>query len=125
LVLLVEDEADVRRLMVRLLKEFPVRTEEAENGASALQLARRLNGSLGLIVTDIDMPVMDGLEFVRILRRTERRVPVLFITGSDPALAAQAGLKGEVLRKPFGVDTFLERVGRMLGSGRFAELDLK
>jgi CheY-like chemotaxis protein len=119
-VLLVEDEADVRRLMVRMLEDSPVRTEEADNGASGLQAARRLNGSLCLIVTDIDMPVMDGLEFARILRRTDRRVPILFITGSDPALAAEAGLNGEVLRKPFGVEVFLDRVMRLITAGKSA-----
>ena len=112
-ILLVEDETDVRQLMVRMLEGLAI-TEEADNGASGLQAARRLDGSLSLIVTDIDMPVMDGLEFARILRGTDRKVPILFITGSDPALAAQAGLNGEVLRKPFGVDEFLDRVMRMV-----------
>lgn len=113
LVLLVEDEIDVRRVMARILEGFAI-TEEADNGASALQMARRLDGSISLIVTDIDMPVMDGLEFARLLRRTDKKVPILFITGSDPALAAQAGLDGEVLRKPFGVEEFMDRVMRLL-----------
>jgi CheY-like chemotaxis protein len=113
LVLLVEDEIDVRRVMARILEGFAI-TEEADNGASALQMARRLDGSISLIVTDIDMPVMDGLEFARLLRRTDQKVPILFITGSDPALAAQAGLNGEVLRKPFGVEEFMDRVMRLL-----------
>jgi two-component system OmpR family response regulator len=112
-ILLVEDEADVRQLMVRMLEGVAI-LEQADNGASGLQAARRLDGSLSLIVTDIDMPVMDGLEFARIIRGTDRKVPILFITGSDPALAAQAGLNGEVLRKPFGVDDFLDRVMRMV-----------
>ena len=113
LVLLVEDEIDVRLVMARILEGIAI-TEEADNGASALQAARRLNGSIDLIVTDIDMPVMDGLEFARLLRRTNKKVPILFITGSDPALAAQAGLNGEVLRKPFGMEEFLDRVMRLL-----------
>jgi len=113
LVLLVDDEIDVRQVMARILEGFAI-TEEADNGASALQAARRLDGSISLIVTDIDMPIMDGLEFARLLRRTNKEVPVLFITGSDPALAAQAGLNGEVLRKPFGVEEFLDRVMRLI-----------
>jgi CheY-like chemotaxis protein len=113
LVLLVEDEIDVRLVMARILEGLAI-TEEADNGASALQAARRLDGSISLIVTDIDMPIMDGLEFARILRRTNKEVPILFITGTDPALAAQDGLNGEVLRKPFGVEEFLDRVMRLL-----------
>jgi len=111
-VLLVEDEPDIRCLMGQILEGFAV-THEADNGASALQLVRRLNGGLHLIVTDIDMPVMDGLELARIVRRTHKKLPILFITGSDPALASEAGYAGEVLRKPFEIDVFLDRVMRL------------
>ena len=113
-VLLVEDEPDVRRLMARMLEGSKCVIEEAENGATALQAARRLNGSLRLVVTDIDMPVMNGLDFARAFRETEPAVPILFVTGSHPAVVLEPELKGEVLAKPFAIETFLGTVMRLL-----------
>jgi CheY-like chemotaxis protein len=114
-ILLVDDEELVRRLLAQLLTDAGFIVEEADNGAAALQAARRLDGSLSLVVTDINMPVMDGLEFAAALRRTDSKVPFLFITGVDPALIYQAGLQSQVLMKPFTPESFLESVARMLG----------
>jgi CheY-like chemotaxis protein len=123
-ILLVDDEELVRQLLARLLSYSGFEVEEADNGASALQAARRLDGSLSLIVTDIDMPVMDGLQFAAALRRTDMNVPFLFITGLDPALVYQSGIRAEVLAKPFTPDTFLEMVTRLVtpvsGHGQLA-----
>jgi two-component system chemotaxis response regulator CheY len=123
-VLLVDDEELVRTLLARILGDAGFSVEEADNGASALQAARRLDGSLHLVVSDIDMPVMDGLEFARALRATDRQIPFLFITALDPALVHQAGFKAEVLAKPFTPEAFLETVARLVtpvtGPGQFA-----
>ena len=78
-----------------------------------LQAARRLNGSLRLIITDINMPVMDGLEFARILRGTDKEVPFLFITGIEPALINDAA-PAQLLVKPFTPEALLETVARMV-----------
>jgi len=123
-VLLVDDEELVRQLLARILAEAGFIVEQADNGASALQAARRLNGSLDLVITDIDMPVMDGLEFARSLRQTDRRIPFLFITGVDPALVYEAGFQARILWKPFTPDAFMEAVTQMVtpasGPGRMA-----
>ena len=121
-VLLVDDDELVRQLLARLLTDDGFLVAEADNGASALQAARRLDGSLSLVVTDINMPVMDGLEFARALRTTDRQIPFLFVTALDPALVHIDGLKAEILSKPFTPDAFLEAVSRLLtpvtGSGQ-------
>jgi CheY-like chemotaxis protein len=123
-VLLVDDEELVRQLLARILTDSGFDVEEADNGASALQVARRLDGSLSLVITDINMPVMDGLEFAGALRATDRKVPFLFITGVDPALIYEAGFQAEVLWKPFTPDDFLEKVklmiSRISGPGQLA-----
>jgi two-component system, cell cycle sensor histidine kinase and response regulator CckA len=100
-------------MMAHMLEDSNIRIEEAENGAAALQLVYRLDGALSLVVTDVDMPVMDGLQFARALRRTEPRLPILFISGSDPALLADTP-NAHILRKPFAVGAFLEAVKRLL-----------
>jgi CheY-like chemotaxis protein len=113
-ILLVDDEELVRSLLARLLTHSGYEVEEADNGASGLQAARRLDGALSLIVTDIDMPVMDGLQFAAALRQTDREVPFLFITGLDPALIYQSKIQASVLQKPFTADEFLEVVSRLV-----------
>jgi CheY-like chemotaxis protein len=115
-ILLVDDEELVRNLLARLLTHTGYDVEEAENGSAALQAARRLDGSLGLIVTDIDMPVMDGLQFAGALRKTDREVPFLFITGLDPSIVYHTIPDANVLAKPFAPDAFLEIVSRLLGA---------
>ncbi len=113
-VLLVDDEELVRQLLARILDDAGYAVEEADNGASGLQAARRLDGSLSLVITDINMPVMDGLEFARMLRRTDTRVPFLFITALDPALINEIGAPAQVLAKPFTPDAFLAAVNRIV-----------
>jgi len=109
-VLLVENDETVRLLLARLLRQSGFAVEESDNGASALQAARRLDGSLSLIVTDINMPVMDGVEFANALRRTDREVPFLFITALDPALINSVRAPAQLLVKPFTPELFLEAV---------------
>jgi CheY-like chemotaxis protein len=123
-VLLVDDEELVRQLLARLLTDSGFEVVEADNGSSALQFARRLDGALSLIVTDINMPVMSGLEFARAVRRTDPRIPFLFITAVDPAMINEPGLRAETLAKPFTPDAFVDAVARMIakvdGPGQLA-----
>jgi CheY-like chemotaxis protein len=122
-VLLVDDEELVRELLARILSDAGFAVEQADNGASALQAARRLDGSLSLVITDVNMPIMDGLEFARALRKTDREIPFLFITGLDPAIINESGFQAGLLPKPFTPEEFLDAVTRLIkpvGSDRFA-----
>jgi DNA-binding response OmpR family regulator len=116
-ILVVEDEEDVRRLLVRALESLELDVVEAANGDLGLQAARRMSASLRLVVTDINMPVMSGIEFAREFRPTQPRVPILFITGLDSRTATLEAdrLGAELLHKPFGPDLFLSTVNRVLG----------
>src|SRR4051794_10382761 len=98
-VLVIEDEQDLRRLLTRALEGSDFSVVEAQNGELGLQAARRLTGSLSLVVTDINMPVMSGLEFAREFRPLQPRVPILFITGLDARVTSAAAERfgGELL----------------------------
>jgi len=115
-ILLIEDEEDVRRVLSRVLEQHHYSVVEASNGELGLQAARRLAGMLSLVVTDINMPVMSGVEFAREFRPLQPRVPILFITGLDSRITAPETerLGGTLLLKPFGADLFLETVIRIL-----------
>lgn len=113
-VLVVDDEEGVRQVLRRILEEDGFTVIEADNGSSALQAVRRSKGNISLVITDITMPVMDGLELARALQASNPGVPFLFITGKDPALVAQAGPNARVLLKPFGPALLLQTVRRLI-----------
>jgi two-component system chemotaxis response regulator CheY len=125
-ILVIEDEEDVRHLLVRALEGVRLDIVEAKNGEQGLQAARRLAGSLRLVVTDINMPVMSGIEFAREFRPTQPMVPILFITGLDSrAMTLEADRLGsELLVKPFGPDFFLSTVSRVLAQAPSATRSL-
>ena len=118
-VLLVDDEEMLRRLLARTLAGAGFAVVEAANGEAALEAARNLDGKLSLVITDISMPVMDGLEFARAFRPLFPHVPILFMTGEEPmaSLAVGSGVEENLLRKPFGPDLFLESVVEVMGRG--------
>ena len=117
-ILLVDDEEFLRRLLARVLGGAGFDVVQAENGAAALRAAVGLDGTLRLVVTDIHMPVMNGIEFAREFRPDHPTVPVLFITGRDSAITDDpAYFDGHLLRKPFRSEAFLAAVSRLLGAG--------
>jgi len=87
-VLIVEDEAVTRRLIKKLLDSLGVGgVIEAENGVEALERLGESGATIDLIITDIEMPEMDGYELVRRVRYgtapRAQHVPVLVLTGKD------------------------------------------
>jgi CheY-like chemotaxis protein len=117
--LVVDDNADARRLVSAYLAEEGFDTCEATNGADALERLERFDADL--VILDLTMPVMDGLAFLDALRRDARhmRLPVVVVTAKD--LTAQElerlGANGSVvLRKGEELALGLKRVvGDVLG----------
>jgi two-component system cell cycle response regulator DivK len=103
-VLLVEDDRDGRRMYADWLSHAGFRVEQAHNGLQALE--RALESGPDVIVTDLNIPGIDGFELTRRLKLDPRTktVPVLAITGyaafaADPSRARRAGCAA-VLEKP-------------------------
>jgi two-component system chemotaxis response regulator CheY len=119
--LIVDDSSVMRKVVERALRQAGLDlTEvlEASNGEEALQALRKDeadSGSLGLIMSDINMPVMDGLEFLEKRRdaKLAHGVPVVMITteGSEEAVlrAISAGAQGYIC-KPFTAEQVKARV---------------
>ena len=87
-VMVVDDETFSRSFVSRLLKDIGIgEIVEAENGARALELLKERKAGLDLVVCDVNMPEMDGYEFIRRLRYGEaprfKDVPVVVLTGED------------------------------------------
>jgi DNA-binding response OmpR family regulator len=111
-VLIVEDDAMLRGILAASLVDEGFAVLAAEDGEQALAIASTLQEQLGLVVTDVLLPGMDGLELASCLAALKPSPPVLFISG----VSAQRSLPGPVLVKPFGPIVFLEQIGRMLPS---------
>ena len=86
----------------------------AEDGEQAFAIASTLTGRLDLVVTDVLLPVMDGLELAARLACLKPPPTVLFISG----IATHRDVPAPVLAKPFGPTAFLKEVGRLIASAR-------
>ena len=116
-VLVAEDDPVVRTMLQRLLRDAGFEVRTAKHGDEAFGMALRASGEFDLVVTDVRMPVMDGLELARRLRERWPRLPVLYISGYDVELSAgsrRGGSRQALLRKPFDLDEFLREVTRLL-----------
>jgi two-component system chemotaxis response regulator CheY len=119
--LIVDDSSVMRKIVERCLRQAGMdlgQVLEASNGAEALALVNE--NTFDLILSDINMPVMDGLEFVRHLKELEnaKNVPIVMITteGGEKSVleALSLGAKGYI-RKPFTPDQVKEHVIPVLG----------
>lgn len=117
LVLLVEDNADIRELYAAFLGSAGFRVTQAHDGFEALE--RVAVETPDVIVTDLAMPGMDGIDLCRRLRNQPAtgKVPILAVSGhvfpSTASRATEAGCD-EILRKPCLPDTLLATVQRLL-----------
>jgi CheY-like chemotaxis protein len=109
-VLIVEDDADLREMMVQILSLEGVDAATATNGREALDYLRRTDIP-DLILLDLMMPVMDGWEFQRERRRDPllAEVPVVVLSALDEKRAADAATNG-FLKKPLDFDRLLQIV---------------
>ena len=110
-VLLVEDTASVRRAVTLALTASGFDVTAVAGGAQALAVFDAVRPAV--LVTDLNMPGMDGFELVRTLRVRQVDVPVLMISASDSAqdkaAALAAGCDGYLV-KPFGLAELRDRV---------------
>jgi CheY-like chemotaxis protein len=117
LVLIVEDNEVLRRLFVHQLKVLGLIGHEAINGEAAVEATEK--NEYGLILMDVSMPVMDGLEATRLIRKAEkqnkrRRAPIVAVTGiSDRDTCMEAGMD-DFMNKPFLLDHLRQVVARWM-----------
>jgi two-component system, OmpR family, response regulator len=113
-ILVVDDEPHIREVITFALERTGMATLTARNGAEALQMFRR--GSIDLIVLDVGMPEMDGLEVCRQVRKTSE-VPILFLSARDEEIDRVLGLEiggDDYVTKPFSPRELVARVNVIL-----------
>jgi two-component system, cell cycle sensor histidine kinase and response regulator CckA len=116
-ILVVEDDAGVRRLTVGMLKRLGYNILQACNGAEALRLCRQSDQPIGLVLTDVVMPEMSGFAFVNALLGEQPNMRVLFMSGYTEEAISQHGTLGPgmmVMQKPFEIRTLASKVREVL-----------
>jgi two-component system, cell cycle response regulator CpdR len=113
-VLVADDEELVRRLVGRVASEYFESVTLVPGGREAL--AALAETEFDLVITDIRMPIVDGLAVVQWIRGQQKRVPIIAITGfADPDTeTAVAALGAELLSKPFGAGELRDAIERAL-----------
>jgi len=116
-VLIVEDEKMVRRLAVRILERQGYHVIEAADGKTALQVGARHEGDIHLLLTDIVMPDINGLELLTQLRQSRPGLRALLMSGYTEDIIARHGTMEEgmeFIHKPFTIGSLSSTVRRVL-----------
>jgi len=117
-ILVVDDEAQIRTMLTQMLEQEGYAVHTAENGEEGLALVGRY--SFDLVITDMIMPVKDGLKFIMELVRDYPDLKILAISGGGAIKAERyltmAGYLGDIatLEKPFKRSAFLDLVRKQL-----------
>jgi len=116
-ILVVDDLFTMRRIIINTLSRIGyTNVVEAEHGKAGLE--KLAQGGIEMIVTDWNMPEMDGLEFVGVVRGSDTSIPILMVTTNaakeDIVAALQAGVNNYVV-KPFTPETLKEKIESLLG----------
>lgn len=114
-ILIIEDDTSLSQLYSIILKNAGFETWQAANGEEAWDILDRI--SIDLVITDIMMPVMDGYEFVKLLRKENPVIPVLMITAKDDMPSKSKGFllgTDDYMTKPIELDEMVLRVRALL-----------
>jgi len=114
-IMVVDDEEKIRTLLCKTLEGKGYLTQNADSGETALEKIKTEN--FDLIISDVNMPTMDGVTLLKNIKEINKNLPVLFMTalGMEQTLkeAIQLGLDGYV-EKPFNMNSLLELIEEKL-----------
>ncbi len=125
-VLLVEDDAAVRKIAKLALKEYGYRILEAQDGADALQVVKRQRDHIHLLLTDVVMPRIGGSSLVEKLRKRLPNLKVLYMSGyTDDAVVRHSILHEECafINKPFSPVALAQKVREVLDSAQNEQMN--
>ena len=111
-ILVVEDDAIVRMLIVDVLEELEFSVVEAADAEEALALVQNTDQVIDLLMTDVGLPDMDGKQLAIKDRELRPALPILFASGYAENIDVSAGM--QVIAKPFSIDQLRDKVKSML-----------
>lgn len=112
-ILVVEDDAIVRMLIVDVLEELEFNVLQADGSDAALHQLEDREQGIDLLMTDVGLPGMNGRELAERARQLRPQLPVLFASGYAESIEVPAGMA--VIGKPFSIDQLRDKVRSILG----------
>ena len=112
-VLVAEDEASIREVIAITLKRGGYNVTEAENGEEALRIYNSNSNAFDVVLLDIMMPVMDGLQVCKKLREQSRNIGIIMLTAKTQEMDKVSGLlmgADDYITKPFSPSELMARV---------------
>jgi CheY-like chemotaxis protein len=119
-VLIADDEASMRALVARAIAMDGHDTVTAQDGAEALEILTRDSGAFDLLLTDIQMPIMDGIALALSVARDFPKLKILLMTGFADQRERASNLNAivhDVITKPFSVADIRTAVADALAAG--------
>jgi CheY-like chemotaxis protein len=119
--LIADDEEPIRTLLVRALGQDGHEVVTAQDGAEALDILQREDGRFDLLLTDIKMPVMDGIALALAAARDFPALPIVLMTGFADQRERASGLESlviDIVAKPFTLAEIKLSVGAALSKGK-------
>ncbi|HWR01150.1 MAG TPA: response regulator [Chlorobaculum sp.] len=118
-ILVIEDEPYILKTIRDILEIRQFRVITAKNEKEALLLAEKCTGRIDLIITDILLPTMNGVELSSLLQRNNPKLKTLFMTAhtlEDITLEKQFGKGVDFIAKPFSINQFTQAINRVLST---------
>ncbi len=112
-ILVVEDDAIVRMLIVDVLEELEYAVLEAEHGEAALEVLENSEVHIDLMMTDHGLPGISGAQLATRTRELRPALPILFASGYAENIDVPAGMHS--IGKPFSIDQLRDKVKGILG----------
>lgn len=116
-ILLAEDDSIIRELLTAMLKTAGYELVTATDGVEAVEAFRAHGDKVHLIITDIGMPRMNGIEAIVIIRKMSETVPIMILSiweQADYKKIADDNKVKEYMKKPFDVHELMKRVGELV-----------
>ncbi len=120
-ILLVEDDDDVRRSIIKMLEDNNFRITDTSRAQNALSLLLSRKERYDLIISDIVMPEMNGIEFFKKVREFDSEIPFILITGYSDDFLPQEDMskyRDNIIQKPFNESQLLEKIREIASIGR-------
>jgi PAS domain S-box-containing protein len=122
-VLVVEDEPDILRIIMNVLGEMGYRVFTACDAEEAISIAKQHGDQLDLLISDIVLPKMNGIQLAKLLQESKPYLKVIFMSGYSADAIGQTEVTengSRFISKPFTIDELLRVVGKSLKSSRHA-----
>jgi DNA-binding response OmpR family regulator len=115
-ILVADDEVMIRNLVTLLLQENGYTVLSASDGQEALELSRKYPGTIDLVITDVEMPRLNGMDLRAHLLEERPGIKVIVMSGADMSEIVSQNINLPFLPKPFDGEALLARVGAILGA---------